>query len=181
MNRVTRHLPILGLLAGFALVAPRTSAAQETQTGDSTVQAQPGDTGEVQNPPGYRGMERPVNVFPPDSGGADSAGRVEDRATGTYDDSTWQDTTQGRQNPAGYRGMERPAGADTGTADTSRISPTDSAGTGAAAPATGDSTMAGRDSASVHPGDSSSIEPSTPSRRLNPTDSAGAQSPTQGP
>jgi hypothetical protein len=191
MNRVTKHLPTVGLLAGFALVAPRTGAAQETQTGDSTVQAQPGDTGEVQNPPGYRGMERPVNVFPPDSGSADSAGRVEDRATGTHDDSTWQDTTQGRQNPAGYRGMERPVGADTGAADTgaadtgaadtSRIDPTDTVGTGAAAPAAGDTAMAGRDSASVLPGDSASIQPSTPSRRLNPTDSAGAESTPQGP
>jgi hypothetical protein len=170
MQGAIKHFPLIGLAAGLAILAPASAAAQETQAGDSTVQAQPGDSGEIQNPPGYRGMERPVNVFPPDSGAADSAGQVEDRATGTYDDSTWQDTAQGRQNPAGYRGMERPAGGDTSAADSSRIHPTDSAGTGAAAPTT-------RDSASVLPGDSSSIKPKSPTERIEPADSAGSMGP----
>jgi hypothetical protein len=62
-------------------------------------------------------MERPVNVFPPDSAQRDtSAGAVEDRVTGTYEDSAWKDTTGAAQNPAGYRGMERPTGADTARA-----------------------------------------------------------------
>jgi len=176
MQGLIKHFPLIGIVAGLTALAPYSAAAQETRAGDSTVQAQPGDSGEVQNPPGYRGMERPVNVFPPDSSAADSAGRVEDQATGTYDDSTWQDTSQGRQNPAGYRGMERPTGGDTSAADSSRIHPTDSAGTGAAT--TGDdSAMAGRDSASVLPGDSSSIKPKSPANRLEPTDSADTMGP----
>jgi len=73
----------------------------------------------VKNPPGYRGMERPVNVFPADSTQDPSAGRVEDKVTGTYEDSTWRDSTGQRQNPAGYRGMERPAGLDSASADSS--------------------------------------------------------------
>ena len=165
MQAILKHTSILGLILGLAALAPRDAAAQETQTRDTTAPGAAQDTGQAQNPPGYRGMERPTNVFPPDSGSADSAGQVEDRATGTYDDSTRQDTSQSRQNPAGYRRMERAAGRDTGatSADT--------------AMAGEDSTMAGRDSASVLPGDSSSITPSTPADRLNPTDSAGTQGP----
>ncbi len=127
----------LAIAAAAVLVLPASLVAQETQrTADTTAQqdttmtqqAQTDTTGqdttrwgretnadpEVQNPPGYRGMERPVNVFPPDSArDSATAGRVEDRATGTYDDSTWQDTSAARQNPAGYRGMERPVDDDT--------------------------------------------------------------------
>jgi hypothetical protein len=92
-----------------------TSAARDTT-----------DTSGVQNPPGYRGMERDTTIFPNEGGPPAEAGQVEDKATGTYEDSAWQDTTGAAQNPAGYRGMERPAAADTGatgttgdTADTS--------------------------------------------------------------
>jgi hypothetical protein len=83
---------------------------------------------ETQNPPGYRGMERPVNVFPADSGQArdTSAGAVEDRVTGTYEDSAWKDTTGAAQNPAGYRGMERPAGLDSASNEGTTRSPADS-------------------------------------------------------
>ncbi len=90
-------------------------AADNRATRDSTQLATPADSNsDVQNPMGYRGMERPVNVFPPDSGREQNrtVSEVEDKVTGTYDDSTWSDTTGAAQNPAGYRGMERPAGRD---------------------------------------------------------------------
>jgi hypothetical protein len=107
----------LGLVLGLTVSAAAVAVAQDTTQSAGA----PLDTSEAQNPPGYRGMERPTNVFPAES--ADSASRdtspgaVEDRVTGTHDDSTWQDTAQGEQNPAGYRGMERPTG-DSAAADT---------------------------------------------------------------
>jgi hypothetical protein len=69
MQGFLKHIPMLGLVLGVAVVAPRTAAAQETQSRDTAAATQ--DT--IQNPPGYRGMERPSNVFPTDSGNADSA------------------------------------------------------------------------------------------------------------
>ena len=63
-------------------------------------------------------MERDTTQVPPGAfKDSAQAGAVEDTATGTYDDSTWQDTSASRQNPAGYRGMERPVG-DTTARDT---------------------------------------------------------------
>lgn len=64
----------------------------------------------VQNPPGYRGMERDTTMFPPQddtAAAADPTTRIEQRAR--------QDTLEGGegQNPPGYRGMERPAELDT--------------------------------------------------------------------
>ena len=132
-----KYLPTSGALIGaLAIFAPiavaqgqdtaaqsdtslSQQAADNRATGDSTQLATPADSSsEVQNPMGYRGMERPVNVFPPDSGReqARTPGQVEDKVTGTYDDSTWNDTTGVNQNPAGYRGMERPAGLDSAAA-----------------------------------------------------------------
>lgn len=78
-----------------------TSGVDTSATRDTT------DTSGVQNPPGYRGMERDTTMFPDSGGPPADAGAIEDRATGTYDDSTWQDTTGAAQNPAGYRGMGR--------------------------------------------------------------------------
>jgi hypothetical protein len=67
---------------------------------------------EVQNPPGYRGMERPVNVLPPDSAKSDSGAAA--NATSRVNQMQRQDSISGReqQNPPGYRGMERPAGLE---------------------------------------------------------------------
>ncbi|MGI9041178.1 MAG: hypothetical protein ACR2HK_08775 [Gemmatimonadales bacterium] len=128
MKRQITRKHLYGLIVGLAALSASaaTAEAQETQRQgeqDSTKWGYSTDsTPEVQNPPGYRGMERPSNVFTDsagqdsaaaDSSGRDSAGAVEDRVTGTYDDSTWQDTSAARQNPAGYRGMERPVGDDT--------------------------------------------------------------------
>jgi hypothetical protein len=124
----------LAIAAAAGLALPASLGAQETQRSadtaamrdTSTTAAAQGDSAardsprwgrsansdpQVQNPPGYRGMERPVNVFPPKDGqDTSTAGAVEDRATGTYDDSAWNDTSAARQNPAGYRGMERAVG-----------------------------------------------------------------------
>ena len=207
-ERGTRRLFGAAIAAAALLAIPATAGAQETQRTDTAAaqdtaamgRAQMDSAGqdttqwgyetnkdpEVQNPPGYRGMERPVNVFPPDSG-ADSAkaGRVEDRATGTYDDTTWNDTTGAQQNPAGYRGMERPVGGDTssatGRSDTSSMSDTSAArqpadtGSAAAGARTESDTgsMAGNDSASVRPGETKPVKKDKPSKRLESTDSAG--------
>ena len=91
-----------------------TSAMRDTTGADTSATGDTTDTSGVQNPPGYRGMERDTTIFPPDtSSGQQDAGRVEGRTTGTYSDSAWQDTTGAAQNPPGYRGMERPSGMDT--------------------------------------------------------------------
>jgi hypothetical protein len=59
-----------------------------------------------QNPPGYRGMERPANL-PSGSGTADSSAPAD--ATSRTNQRRRQDSLGGQnQNPPGYRGMERP-------------------------------------------------------------------------
>jgi hypothetical protein len=67
---------------------------------------------DVQNPAGYRGMERPVNVFPPDSSKSDSGAPAD--ATSRVNQMKRQDSVSqaGQQNPPGYRGMERPVDTD---------------------------------------------------------------------
>jgi hypothetical protein len=112
-----QYLPakrVLALVAGLATAAVGSAYGQDTtETGQATIDTmapEPGaidtsgvdtsavdtsaardttDTSGVQNPPGYRGMERDTTVFP------DSATPPADTgaATGTYDDSAWQDTT----------------------------------------------------------------------------------------
>lgn len=54
------HSRIFGLLIGLAAATAATAAAQDTAA-QGTTQAE-GDTSQVQNPPGYRGMERPAGV-----------------------------------------------------------------------------------------------------------------------
>lgn len=124
------------LIGAFAIFAPiaaamgqDTTAAADTATVNrathDSVQlgTSPDSVSGVQNPQGYRGMERPVHVFPPDSSGKPdrTAGQVEDKVTGTSEDSAWNDTTGVTQNPAGYRGMERPSGTENARADTSAV------------------------------------------------------------
>jgi hypothetical protein len=71
-----------------------------------------------QNPPGYRGMERPANALPADSGsGAKADTTAPADATSRINQRARQDSSSGAgQNPPGYRGMERPAGLDTARA-----------------------------------------------------------------
>ncbi|MGH7510109.1 MAG: hypothetical protein ACREMZ_11670 [Gemmatimonadales bacterium] len=86
------------------------TAARDTAQHDSTAWGYAVDsTAEVQNPPGYRGMERDTTAFPPQedtAAAADPTGRIEQRAV--------QDSLEAgeQQNPPGYRGMERPAALD---------------------------------------------------------------------
>jgi hypothetical protein len=163
-------LRALALIAGLSLAASGSALAQDTtetgRAGIDTSTSRAGaidragvdtardttDTSGVQNPPGYRGMERDTTMVPPSRENPSAgAGQVEDRATGTYDDSTWQDTSGTAQNPAGYRGMERPAG---------------------------DTAAAGRDTTSrttdtTKVGETTPRREESPARRLEPTDSAG--------
>jgi hypothetical protein len=101
-----------------AVGAIDTAGTDTTAETDTSAVSDTTDTSAVQNPPGYRGMERDTTMFPEEGGDSATAGQVEDRATGTYDDSTWQDTTGAEQNPAGYRGMGRVSGDSTGAHDT---------------------------------------------------------------
>lgn len=91
----------------------RKQAGSETTSQDSTKWGYQVDRqAQVQNPTGYRGMERPVNVFPPDSAQRDSATPAD--ATSRVSQLEHQDSMPNReqQNPPGYRGMERPSGLD---------------------------------------------------------------------
>jgi hypothetical protein len=121
-----------------------TSGVDTSATRDTTDTTSATDTSGVQNPPGYRGMERDTTMFPDSGGPPAGPGAVEDQATGTYDDSTWQDTTGAEQNPAGYRGMGRMG--DTTAADTT----------------------AGGDTTTV--GDTEPIEENTETPRLDPSE-----------
>jgi hypothetical protein len=78
-----------------------------------------------QNPPGYRGLERPKNL--PAASQADSSAPAD--ATSRINQRQRQDSLGGRdQNPPGYRGMERPAPSrdSAGLADSAGVA--DSAG-----------------------------------------------------
>jgi hypothetical protein len=112
--RIDTTEPAVGAIdtAGVDTAGADTAGADTSAVRDTT------DTSAVQNPPGYRGMERDTTMFPAEAGDSATPGQAEDRATGTYDDSTWQDTTGAEQNPAGYRGMERVSGDSAGAHDT---------------------------------------------------------------
>jgi hypothetical protein len=88
--------------------AARDSSAQDSTKWGYKVDRKP----ETQNPAGYRGMERPSNVFPPDSARSDSGAPAD--ATSRVNQMEREDSLQQNthQNPPGYRGMERPAALD---------------------------------------------------------------------
>jgi hypothetical protein len=67
--------------------APTTQSQGDTLGGDSTKWGYPVDTSAQQNPPGYRGMERPVT-----DSTADSAGTGRARSDSTRSDSTGADS-----------------------------------------------------------------------------------------
>jgi hypothetical protein len=116
-----------------------TSATRGGTGADTSAAGDTSQTTGVQNPPGYRGMERDTTMFPPSDDPQAEPGRVEDRATGTYEDSAWKDTTGAEQNPAGYRGMERPV--EGGAADTTSDAGTTRSGTGADTSEAGDTSQ----------------------------------------
>ena len=92
-----------------------TSAANDTSAVRDTTDTS--DTSGVQNPPGYRGMERDTTIFPPDSGQAATPEQVENQTTGTYED-TASDTTQGDAYPEDRPAAEDSAGHDSTTGQT---------------------------------------------------------------
>jgi hypothetical protein len=77
-----------------------TAGADTSAVGDTTA------TSGVQNPPGYRGMERDTTMVPPSRTGRDSV-------SGTGGDSAAIDTARGDAYTP-----ERPAGGDTAVSDT---------------------------------------------------------------
>jgi hypothetical protein len=111
----------LALIAGLVFAATGTALAQDTteaggapmdttalDTGvtdtsavDTSAVRDTTDTSGVENPPGYRGMERDTTIFPDSGNPSASADEVEDQTTGTYDDSTTQDTAGGMEPAAG--------------------------------------------------------------------------------
>jgi hypothetical protein len=137
MQRIAKHLPVLGVLVGLATVVPQLSA-QETQTRDTSAAVQ--DTGDMQNPPGYQGMERDTTDTLT-GGDADStltlpADTSADTATGTPNRLKPTDTTDasssgdtgaaaGHDSAAVHPGSTSPVRADEAT---DRLNPTDSAG-----------------------------------------------------
>jgi hypothetical protein len=138
MKRIAKHLPALGVILGLAIVAPQLSA-QEMQTRDSAALQ---DTSDMQNPPGYRGMER-------DTTDTQTGGAID--STLTLPADTTADTgayAPSRLHPTDT--TETPSAGDTGAAagrtdsasvqpgstepvrteePADRLNPTDSAGT----------------------------------------------------
>jgi hypothetical protein len=105
-----------------------TSAVDTSATGgvDTSATRDTTDTSGVENPPGYRGMERDTTTFPDSGSPPADAGTVEDQATGTYDDSASQETTGADTTSVGdtepmeedsatprLEPSENPAGGDT--------------------------------------------------------------------
>ncbi len=83
------------------------AGAIDTAATDTSGVSDTTDTSGVQNPPGYRGMERDTTMFPPEGGPPATPDRAADQTTGGYGDSAGTE-----QNPPGYRGMETPVGGD---------------------------------------------------------------------
>jgi hypothetical protein len=114
-----------GALAGALIIGvPSSVQAQETGSAqqDTTQSAARNDTSggdstkwgyevnrsdRAQNPPGYRGMERPASL-----GDSTSADSLADATTRTSQMQRQDTVTDTDQNPPGYRGMERPVGSD---------------------------------------------------------------------
>jgi hypothetical protein len=69
------------------------TAATDTAAVDTSATRDTTDTSGVQNPQGYRGMERDTTVFPDTGSPPADAGAAEDQTTGTYDDTASQETT----------------------------------------------------------------------------------------
>jgi hypothetical protein len=153
-----QYLPakrVLALVAGLAVAALGSAYAQDTtETGQATIDtaAPTGaidttevdtsttrdttDTSGVQNPPGYRGMERDTTIFP-DSGSADT--------TSALQDTTGADTTGADTTGADTTGADTTLPGDTETiapdAATPRIDSTENPAGGDTASQTPDSTQ----------------------------------------
>ena len=130
--------------------ASDTSATGGRTGADTSAGGDTTGTSGVQNPPGYRGMERDTTMFPPSDDPKDPD-HAKGRATGVYSDSAWQDTSGAEQNPPGYRGMERPVEGDAAGRDTASDTSATGGRTGADTSTSGDTwqdtTGAGQDPA----------------------------------
>jgi hypothetical protein len=153
-----QHVPgtrTLALIAGLLFAATGSALAQDTtEMGgapmDTTAAAQDTgvtdtsaldtsavrdttDTSGVENPPGYRGMERDTTIFPPDSGTpSQTPEEVESQTTGTYSDTSSQDTTGGNVTGDSAAAADTTAVGDTEPkvedAEAHRMHPSDSGG-----------------------------------------------------
>ncbi|HJR17633.1 MAG TPA: hypothetical protein VJ808_12325 [Gemmatimonadales bacterium] len=117
---VARQLQAIAAMIGvFALTSPMTVEAQDTSSTRDTLTGEQArsDSAVVQNPPGYRGMERDTTIFPPQDDSVASGD-----ATSRTSQEARQDSLEGAegQNPPGYRGMERPAGLDSAQMDSTQ-------------------------------------------------------------
>jgi hypothetical protein len=92
-----------------------TSAQMDRDTSpatDSAAVRDTTDTSAVQNPPGYRGMERDTTLFPPEGGPPASAEEAAEQTTGTYGDSAaGHDSTHQSGAGAGETTVETPDSA----------------------------------------------------------------------
>jgi hypothetical protein len=129
-----------GGTAGAAGTQQDTASARTPRTGEDSLKwGYPENRNpEVQNPPGYRGMERAIDAFPADTT-PESSGDAPEDATTRVQQMQRQDSieTAPHQNPPGYRGMERPGQLDSISSqpDTQKGARADSAAT---TPATAD-------------------------------------------
>jgi hypothetical protein len=151
-----QYLPgkrVLALVVGLAAAAVGSAYAQDTtETGRATIDTtapaagaidtsavdtsarDTTDTSGVQNPPGYRGMERDTTMFPDSGSAAVDTGAVQHQATGTYTDSASQDTTGADTTSVGDTEPMQPDAA------TPRLDPSENAAGDTATP-TPDSTQ----------------------------------------
>lgn len=132
-----QHLPgkrVLALVFGLGIAAVGSASAQDTtETGratldtiapeagaidtsgvDTSATRDSTDSSSVQNPPGYRGLERDTTAFPDSGGTAASPGAVEDHPSGTHHDSSHEAGAY-RIDPSGSAKSESvpPTAADT--------------------------------------------------------------------
>jgi hypothetical protein len=140
-----QYLPgkrVLALVVGLAAAAVGSANAQDTtETGQATIDTtapeagaidttevdtstarDTTDTSGVQNPPGYRGMERDTTMFPDSGSAAADTGAVQGQATGVYSDTASQDTTGADTTSVGDTGSIQPDAA------TPRLDPSEAAG-----------------------------------------------------
>ena len=133
MYGIIKQLPVLGLAAALAVLAPRTVLAQET-THDSTAHAAPQDTGAVS---GYEGVRRSGDSALADTSAAGDSLGLQDTTTSRLRPT---DTTGAAASPS--TGDSSMAGRDSASvlpgdsaslrpdSPSDRLNPTDSAGTG---------------------------------------------------
>ena len=108
-NRSTAGLATVAMLFG-TLACASGMARGEEETGAAQ------DTSEVQNPPGYRGMERDTTQVPSEGQPTPSDTFLQEQGTGVPEDT------------AGYSGLEHPDTSGAATEDTSGAGWSDTTG-----------------------------------------------------